>query len=300
MSAHRRFLLTGVCASLLTLGMHPAYAVTGQEKAWAMFEDAAKSKSASLRAVSVRALGLLNDDPHAREIAEAALDDPNPAVRAAAATALGQMKATESIPRLRKIISDPKLVVVMAAAHSLRELKDNTSAYAVYYDVLTGSRKADGLIAQQMDTLRDPKQMARIGFETGIGYIPFAGIGWDAWQYTHKKNPNPVRAIAASFLAHDPDPASGVALAEATQDKDWIVRAASIEALAQRGDPAYMETVEFGFFDSNVHVRYTAAAAVIRLTSINEAKKSAAQQPPSHPDPCGSPSSGTERHGNHQ
>jgi len=272
----RRLLVAGICLLSLNFNGLACFAYTGKEKAWAMFEDAAKSRSTAQRAIGVRALGLLRDDPHARDIAEAALDDPKPEVRVAAATALGQMNATQSIPHLRKMLADPKLPVVMAAAHSLRELHDNTSAYAVYYDILTGGRKTDdGLISQQIDTLKNPRELARIGFETGIGYVPFAGIGWDAWRYTHKKNPNPVRAIAASFLAHDPDPASGIALAQAMDDKDWIVRAAAIEALAQRGDPSYEQKVEFGFFDVNPHVRYTAAAAVIRLTNIREVQRAA-------------------------
>ncbi|HVR27789.1 MAG TPA: hypothetical protein VMU26_31215 [Candidatus Polarisedimenticolia bacterium] len=56
-------------------------------------------------------------------------------------------------------------------------MKENRSAYAVHYDVLTGERKGDGLIVQQMDTLHNPKELAKIGLEQGIGYVPFAGIG---------------------------------------------------------------------------------------------------------------------------
>ena len=253
-----------------------SHSVSGEEKAWAMFETAANSKSTTQRSIGARALGLIHDSPHARELAERALDDPRPEVRVAGATALGQMHATQSIPRLQKSLSDPRIAVVMAAAHSLRDLKDNSSAYSVYYDVLTGKRKnSEGLIQQQIDTLHNPRELAKIGFEQGIGYVPFAGIGWDAWRYLHKKNPNPVRAVAATFLAHDPDPATGVALAQALHDKDWIVRAAAIEAIAERGDPSLKRKVEFGFFDANAHVRYTAAAAVIRLSAIEEKSKEA-------------------------
>jgi HEAT repeat protein len=260
---------------VLAAAVLPAHAITGKEKAWAMFEAAAKSNSTTDRAIGIRALGLLREDLHARALAESALDDDKPEVRIAAATALGQMHATESVPKLQKLLSNEKVGVVMAAAHSLRTLKDNTSAYAVYYDILTGARKGQGMLAQQLDTLRNPREMAKIGLEEGIGYIPFAGIGWDAWRYTHKKDPNPVRAVAASFLAHDPDPATGVALSDAMKDKDWIVRAAAIEALAERGDPAVEGKIEFKLFDANAHVRYTAAAAVIRLSEINDRKQAA-------------------------
>jgi HEAT repeat protein len=241
---------------------------TPKHKAWDMLQNAAMSKHTVERTNGVRALGLLKDDVRARQIAEDALADPQPEVRAAAATALGQMHATQSVPKLQHALSDSKVSVVMAAAHSLRELKDSTDAYAVYFDLLTGNRKSgDGLIAQQVATLKNPKELAKIGFSEGIGYVPFAGIGWDAWRTMHKKDPNPARAVAATYLAHDPDPATGKALAHATNDKDWIVRAAAIEAIAQRGDPSLLTTVESKFSDRNSKVRYSAAAAVIRLSA---------------------------------
>lgn len=234
-----------------------------------MFEAAAKSNSTAQRSIGIRALGLLRKNVRARQLAEGALGDEKFEVRAAAATALGQMHATESIPKLQKLLNDDRIAVVMAAAHSLRDLKDDASAYSIYYDVLTGERKGDGLVAQQMDTLHNPKELARIGLEQGIGYVPFAGIGWDAWRYTHKKDPQPVRAVAATLLAHDPDPATGNALVQAAlNDKDWIVRAAAIEAIAQRGDPSLEGKIELSLFDTNIHVRYTAAAAVICLTAL--------------------------------
>lgn len=249
------------------------WGITGEQRAWAMFEAAAKSDSTSQRETGIRALGLLRGNARARELAEGALEDEKPEVRVAAATALDEMHATESIPKLQKLLSDDKISVVMAAAHALRTLKDDTSAYAVYYDILSGGRRTGGLLEQQLETLRNPKELAKISLETGIGYVPFAGIGWDAWRYTHKKNPHPVRAVAASSLAHDPDPATGVALAEAIKDKDWIVRAAAIEALAERGDPSFEGKIEYSFFDANAHVRYTAAAAVVRLSEIAKSHK---------------------------
>jgi HEAT repeat protein len=241
--------------------------------AWDMLTTAAFSKVTIERTNGIRALGLLRDNARAQELAENALKDPKPEVRAAAATALGQMHASESIPKLEAALSDTKVSVVMAAANSLRELQDNKSAYAVYYDLLTGGRKSgDGMIAQQLDALKNPKELAKIGFSQGIGYIPFAGIGWDAYRTMHKKDPNPVRAVAATLLAHDPDPATSKALVNATKDKDWIVRAAAVEAIAQRGDASLLPKVQQRFSDKNPKVRYSAAAAVILLSRSEPTK----------------------------
>ena len=244
-----------------------------RHRAWDMLLTASLSKQTSERTNGVRALGLLKGNLDARQVAEHALEDPKPDVRRAAATALGQMHAKESIPKLEHALSDKAVPVVMAAAQSLRELEDAKPAYSVYYDLLTGERKSnDGIIAQQLQTLKDPKQLAEIGFSEGIGFVPFAGIGWDAWRTMHKKDPNPVRAVAASLLAKDPDPASAHALVKATDDKNWIVRAAALEAIAQRGDTALLPRVAAKLSDRHEKVRYTAAAAVIRLTAVESSK----------------------------
>ena len=270
-----------VCVFFLSGALAVAAAQTStdvespQHKAWDILQNAATSKMTQERADGVRAMGLLRDNVRARETAEDSLRDPKPEVRAAAATALGQMHSTESVPKLEAALRDQKIPVVMAAANALRELKDNASAYEVYYGLLVGQRKTgDGLVDRQIQTLKDPKQLAMIGVSEGVGFIPFAGIGWDAWRTMSKKDPNPVRAVAASYLAHDPDPATGKALVNATNDKDWIVRAAAIEAIAQRGDPSLLPKVELKLYDHHPKVRYTAAAGVIRLTAIEHARKS--------------------------
>src|SRR5579864_3874237 len=132
-----------VCASGVPLLSQASTDIESpKHKAWDMLETAALSKVTTERTNGIRALGLLRGNARAREFAENALKDPKPEVRAAASTALGQMHAAESIPKLENALSDTKIQVVMAAAHSLRELKDDKSAYAVYYDLLTGGRKA--------------------------------------------------------------------------------------------------------------------------------------------------------------
>ena len=70
----------------------------------------------------------------------------------------------------------------MAAAHALLLLND-PACYDVYYAVFTGERKNNsGMIAQELKVLRDPKQVAEMGFNEGIGYVPLLGIPWEASQ----------------------------------------------------------------------------------------------------------------------
>jgi HEAT repeat protein len=221
--------------------------------------------------MAIRVLGLMPNDAKALGIAEKALADDRPEVRTAAATALGDMKSRSSIPKLKEALDDNDPAVALAAAHALDEMHDD-SAYEVYYEVLTGQRKAGkGLIASQTAVLKDPKKMALLGFEQGIGFVPFADIGWVAFRAITKDDTSPVRAAAAKVLAKDPDPAATKALADAADDKSWLVRAAALEALAKRGDPAVLDTVALHMSDKREAVRYTAAATVLRLTAIKEA-----------------------------
>jgi hypothetical protein len=241
-----------------------------KEEAWQVLETACTGDKTSNRATAIRVLGLVPNDAKARKLVEKALHDDRAEVRSAAAAALGDMNSRTSIRKLREALDDKDPSVALAAAHSL-ELMHDDSAYEVYYEVLTGQRKAGkGLIASQTSILNDPKKMAQFGFEQGIGFIPFAGIGWRAIKTISKDDSSPVRAAAAKVLVRDPDPAATKALADAAGDKSWLVRAAALEALAKRGDPSVLDKVELYLSDEKDAVKYTAAAAVLRLTAIKE------------------------------
>src|SRR6266700_398801 len=243
---------------------------TPKQKAWQILNTACTGDKTRRRATTIRVLGLIPNNAKALKLAEKALEDANPEVRSAAAAALGDMKSRTSIPKLKKALDDNDPSVVLAAAHSLEMMHDD-SAYEVYYEVLTGQRKAArSLIASQTSVLKDRKKMAQLGFEQGIGFIPFAGIGWRAIKTITKDDSSPVRAAAAKVLAKDPDPAATKALADAVGDKSWLVRAAALEALAERGDPSVLDTVQLYLHDEKDAVSFTAAATVLRLTAIQE------------------------------
>jgi HEAT repeat protein len=239
---------------------------TPRAQAWKILHTGAKNKSTDRRTKAIGVLGLDPNNIEARHLAEVALKDAEPNVRTAAAAALGEMKARQSIPLLEKQLDDEDTGVVLAAAKALLEMKDE-SGYDVYYAVLTGGRKAKGsLIHEQMKVLHDKKKLAEIGLDEGLGFIPFAGMGYSAYKMLSKDEVSPVRAAAARALAKDPDPASGQALVNAIGDKSWIVRKASLDALAKRSDPKLLKPVIPAMEDEKDIVMYTAAAAVVHLT----------------------------------
>jgi HEAT repeat protein len=258
---------------------------TPMERAWQILEDACSGDKSGDRATAILVLGLIPNDSKSAKLAQKALTDERPEVRAAAAAALGNMPSRASIPKLKAAMDDQDPSVALAAAHSLDLMHDN-SAYEVYYEILNGERKAGkGLIAAQTSMLRDPKKMAQFGFEEGIGFIPFAGIGWGAIKAIRKDDSSPVRAAAARVLARDPDPATTKALTEATGDNSWIVQVAAIEALAKRGDPSTLAAVERYMSDEKGAIKFTAAAAVIHLTAIKQAGTRKQRRTPDHKQP---------------
>lgn len=89
-------------------------AETDKEAAWNLIVSGLKSNSTEERVGAVRVLGLLAGNPKAGELAEHALGDAKPEVRGAAATALGQMHSTTSIPRLKQTLSDKEISVAIS------------------------------------------------------------------------------------------------------------------------------------------------------------------------------------------
>jgi HEAT repeat protein len=256
-----------------------------RERAWLVLQDGVKENSAEKRAKAVNALGLLSANREAEGMAIEALTDDKYNVRSAAATALGIMHAVHAIPQLEKALDDDEPAVVLAAANALMLLKDNR-AYDVYYDVLTGkARPNKGFIKEQLKPFHDPKQVAALGFEEGIGFLPFAGIGYEVVKRILKSasDTSLVRAAAAKKLAHDPNPASAEALVDATEDKSWIVRAAALDAIAQRGDKSLLPKISGSLKDTRDDVRYMAAASIVHLSDQGGGDRSPRRKPPAKP-----------------
>lgn len=237
------------------------------DQAWSVLQAGLGSKAVAERAAAVRALGLLERDQRAQELALKALEDKSPEVRTAAATSLGQMDAKSAAPRLGQQIlgSEKNVDVVLACAHSMLELGDNRG-FGVYYAVLTGERKKSGGFSNTQKQMlkqvwQDPKKMA-------IGFLPFGGVAYDTFQGLHQDNESPARAAAAKVLAKDPDPKTEAALLKAISDKSWAVRVAALEALAHRDNRKVIPQIEPKLKDKKHVVGYTAASTIIRLNNV--------------------------------
>ncbi len=272
----KKLTMPTISSSILTLILLTAAcrAQVASNPAWDLLEAGLEQKSSGQRLAAVRVLGLIPDDPHAAELAEKSLKDRNSSVRAAAATALGTMHASEADASLKQALNDKNLPVVMAAAHALRLLND-PACYDVYYEVFTGERKNDsGMIAQEMSVLRDPRQVAEMGLSEGIGYAPFAGSAWEAYQTIMKdrKKGTAARAALISDLATDPDARTSKLLLTASRNSKWVLRGAALEAIAKRGDTTLLPEIEPSLSDHKREVRYTAAATVIRLSDVAKSR----------------------------
>ena len=250
-----------------------------KERAWDLLLSGVNENNVTKRTTVVRVLSLMTGDGKAVKLATHALTDAKPGVRTAAAMTLGELHARSAIPKLEKALSDKDPGVALAAAHSLLTMKD-TRAYEVYYEILTGERKASkGVVAGELDTLKDPSKVAMLGFEEGIGFVPFAGIGYTAIKTIMKDDSSPVRAAAAKELSSDRDPATEDALIHAaTSDKHELVRTAALDGLARRGDTTAIARIVSCLSDDKDAVKYTAAAAIVHLENIAEHRKAVAKQ----------------------
>ena len=244
-----------------------------EERAWTVLHAGLTDRSQSHRRAAVEALSLMTGDQRATRFAIRALKDKGERVRVAAAAALGQLHARVAVPELKNSLKDPRTAVVLAAAHSLLILKD-PAAYGVYYAVLMGDRKDEGLLQAQIRRLRDPKQMAQLGFQEGLGFVPFGGMGFEAWREIRRNNTAPLRATAARFLASDPDSISEDALIQtALADNSPLVRVAAIDALSERGDRACVAQLVRNLSDNNRAVRYRTAALILSLRNPSQAPR---------------------------
>ncbi|MBV8895466.1 MAG: HEAT repeat domain-containing protein, partial [Acidobacteriaceae bacterium] len=134
------FVVLGAQSSSQTPVTQQSEPAESVDRAWTILRNGLDDKSSDKRSKAAHALGLLQQNDKAQQMAEKALSDPHADVRTQAATALGEMGASSSQDRLKEALKDTQLRVVIAAANALYTFK-NPAAYDIYYALLTGERK---------------------------------------------------------------------------------------------------------------------------------------------------------------
>ena len=243
---------------------------TPVEAAWAALHKALDGNEDRKR----QALAALGSVDPANELAVKllvdALQDKDPLVRQTAATALGEMKAKQAIGSLHDAITD-KGEVAFAAAKALADMGDS-GGRDMFVAMIAGERSdAPGIVASGIrdarKRLKHPQGLLLEGAEEAAGALfPPAAYGIAAAKEAFKEKGSSSRAVAALYLAKDPDPYTITLLEWALSDSSWGVRTAAAKGLATRGNEATLPKLQFLLDDPNPAVRTMSAAAILHIS----------------------------------
>ena len=258
-----------LCLLFLLLGVVPITAATLDE-AWKTLTGGTTETNPNKRKLALSALVTAGTSPRAVNMAASLLKDKEVDVRQTAASVLGEMNARAAIPKLVEAMDDEAPEVSFTAARSLWILGDRRGK-DVLLAVLAGERGVSaglmkGTVRDARKRLRDPAGLAMLGVKEGAGmFLGPGAMGIMVFEELRKDGSASARTLSAAALAKDTDPATIKILEEALDDKNWIVRAEVVKALAMRGSRASIPKITQMLEDKQDGVRYSAAAAIIRL-----------------------------------
>jgi HEAT repeat protein len=259
-----------VCAAVFCICLHAE--TKAEESAWHTLTMGVTDTNPNKRKLAVAGLEGGGNHPKLAAMAENALSDKDVDVRQTAAAVLGVMKASGSIPKLISALDDDAPEVSFTAARSLWLMGDRTGL-EILTEVLAGERSnSSGLMKSSLreakHTLKNPSALTRLGIREGAGMFlgPF-GMGFMVYDELRKDGSATARVLSASALATDKDPKTIAPLEEALSDKNRIVRAAAAKALGERNSKTSIPKVASLLDGDTDQARFTAAAAVIRLSA---------------------------------
>jgi HEAT repeat protein len=275
--------------SLLCLIPALLCAAETERSAWDVLNHALADGNPAKRAQALTALGLIGSNaPHVVDLLEVGLVDKEPLVRQTAAAVMGDMKASQAIPMLKKALDDDSAEVSFAAARSLWELGDQ-GGRGIFWEVLAGERKTgpgmiQGEIRDAKKKMRSPTALAKIGIDQAAGFLGPFSMGVVFMEELVKDKGATARALSAKILASDHDPETTRELEQALEDKNSAVRAAAARAISQSAGPEELPKIEPLLADSNDGVRAVAAAAIIRIIQqrSNRSHKTTPKAVPAH------------------
>lgn len=260
------------------LAFLPAFAVT-DEQCVDLLRNALESHNPDTRKMAVVSLSLAAERSPLMPLLEEMLSDKDVEVKLAAVTSLSEVKTKGATAALHKALDDDVPEVSFAAAKALW-LRGDPEGRKALLAVLEGESKTSSgfLTKQKRDALRmmhTPRTTFMYALRQGVGFVPLPGLGEGvASMQAILTDPGITgRATAALLLGKDKDPATEAALKDAMYDKDWRVRAAAVHSLALRNDPSWKKDLAPMLDDDKEAVRLRAAAAWLRLSSIESTRR---------------------------
>ncbi|HVN03374.1 MAG TPA: HEAT repeat domain-containing protein [Bryobacteraceae bacterium] len=246
------------------------------EQCNSLLEAALANKNPDTRKQAVAALSLAAIRTPAFTKLEGMLQDKDVEVRLAVVASLAEVKTVRARKALRQALDDEVPEVSFAAAKALWAIHDPAGQQALL-GILGGQAKTSSnfISKEKRDALRmlhTPRVLFLYAMRQGVGFAPVPGLGEGitSMQALLTDPGTSGRATAALLLGTDKSPAILDALKEALLDKDWSVRAAAVHSLALRNDPKLKPDLEPMLNDEKEAVRLRAAAAVLRLTAIEQ------------------------------
>ena len=239
-----------------------------------MLQHALSSRNPDTRKEGVVALSLASERGPLLPLLIAMADDKDVPVRVAVVTSLADVQSKTVIAALHKALADPVPEVSFAAAKALWNLHDPAGKAALLSVVQGETKTTSGYITaetrQALRMMHTPATTFLYAMRQGIGFVPVPGLGEGiASMQALLTDPGiSGRATAVLLLGKDKDPALVPALKDALYDKNWTVRAAAVHSLALRNDPAMKKDLAPLLDDDKEGVRLRAAAAWLRLSSI--------------------------------
>ncbi len=231
------------------------------------------------RKQAVISLSLASERSPLMPLLEGMLSDKDVEVRLAVVASLGEVKTKSATEALHKALEDEVPEVSFAAAKALWSRGDPQGRKALLA-VLEGESKTSSsyFTKQKREALRmmhTPRTTFMYALRTGVGFAPVPGLGQGvaSMQAILMDPATPGRATAALLLGTDKNPGTVDALKDAMYDKDWRVRAAAVHSLALRNDPSLIKVLTPALEDDKEEVRLRAAAAILRLSSIQASRR---------------------------
>lgn len=230
------------------------------------------SKDSDTRVQAITASSMIGRNEIDVRRLEAALDDKDVAVRISAVGALADLKSYRSRPKLRRVMkSDTVPEVEFAAAKALYALKDPAGEQALMDVLEKRMDPSSGLVRTEarnfLHNFHSTESATTFIVREGIGYVPIPGVGagFSAMMRIMSDPELSTRASVVLLLGKEKSPEAQRVLEDGLRDKDWSVRAAAVQMVAQTGRIEMLNLLPPLFSDKKEKVRFRAAGAYLHL-----------------------------------